>query len=35
MEAAGKKIYAEALEQQQIEVRKSVMDRLRQAREGQ
>ncbi len=35
MEAAGKKIYAETLEQQQIEVRKSVMDRLRQAREGQ
>ncbi len=35
MEAAGKKIYAETLEQQQIEVRQSVMDRLRQAREGQ
>ena len=34
-EAAVKKIYAETLEQQQIEVRKSVMDRLRQAREGQ
>lgn len=30
-----RKFYAETLEQQQIEVRQSVMDRLRQAREGQ
>ena len=35
MEVVGKKIYAETLEQQQIEVRQSVMDGLRQAREGQ
>lgn len=34
MEVAVKKIYAETLEQQQIEVRQSVMDGLRQAREG-
>ena len=34
MEAAVKKIYAETLEQQQIEVRQGVMDGLRQAREG-
>lgn len=34
MEVAGKKIYAETLEQQQIEVRQSVIDGLRQAREG-
>ena len=34
MEVAGKKIYAETLEQQQIEVRQGVMDGLRQAREG-
>ena len=33
-EAAVKKIYAEILEQQQIEVRQGVMDGLRQAREG-
>ena len=34
MEAAVKKIYAETLEQQQIEVRQGVMDGLRQARKG-
>lgn len=34
MEVAVKKIYAETLEQQQIEVRQSVMDGLRQASEG-
>lgn len=34
MEVAVKKVYAETLEQQQIEVRQSVMDGLRQAREG-
>lgn len=34
MEVAVKKIYAETLEQQQIEVRQSVVDGLRQAREG-
>lgn len=34
MEAAVKKIYTETLEQQQIEVRQSVMDGLRRAREG-
>ncbi len=34
MDVAVKKIYAETLEQQQIEVRQSVMDGLRQAREG-
>lgn len=34
MEAAVKKIYAETLEQQQIEVRQSVIDGVRQAREG-
>ncbi len=34
MEAAVKKIYAETLEQQQIEVRQSVIDGLRQTREG-
>ncbi len=34
MKVAVKKIYAETLEQQHIEVRQSVMDGLRQAREG-
>ncbi len=34
MEVSVKKIYAETLEQQQIEVRQSVMDGLRQAKEG-
>lgn len=34
MEVAVKKIYAETLEQQQIEVRQSVMDGLRQVKEG-
>jgi hypothetical protein len=34
MEVAAKKIYAETLEQQQIEVRQSVIDGLRQTREG-
>ena len=34
MEVAVKKIYAETLEQQQIEVRQSVMAGLRQAKIG-
>ena len=34
MEAAVKKIYAETLEQQQIEVRQSVIDGLRQDRKS-
>ena len=34
MEVAVRKVYAETLEQQQIEVKQSVMDGLIQAREG-
>lgn len=34
MEAGVKKIYAETLEQQQIEVRQGVLEGLRQAKEG-
>lgn len=34
MEIAIRKVYAETLEQQQREVRQSVMDGLKQAREG-
>ncbi|MCX4353361.1 MAG: hypothetical protein OSJ60_17245 [Lachnospiraceae bacterium] len=34
MEIAVKEIYAETLEQQQIEVRQGVMDGIRQARKG-